>query len=139
MNDNINKMINQFVKETDFYGGASEDQIRNAENILGFTFPNEYREYLENYGSGGICGVDLQGIEGDLGASVVTATERYRKLGLDENIVVIWDLGDFINCMSTNNDPCVYSWYRSYPELVKRYESFTDFLADIFQEAIDNH
>jgi len=140
MNDKIDHMIARFMNNNDFYGGATEEDIRNAENVLGFEFPSEYREYLKRYGSGGICGVDLQGIEGSLGASVVTATERYRKLGIDKNIVVIWDLGDFVSCMNTtNDDPSVYSWYRSYPELVKRYDSFYDFLADVFQEAIDNY
>ena len=140
MNNRIEEMISAYVEEKDFYGETTEEQIVKTEGFLGFKFPKEYREFVKMYGSGGICGVQIAGIEGDLGASVIKATERWRRLGLDKSIVVIEDVGEFIMCMNTsNNDSKVYVWYRIYPKLVERYESFTSFLIDNFQEGIDNY
>ena len=140
MKDTIENMIKIYMKEKDFFGPATIEQITNAENTLGFKFPNEYKEYIQRFGSGGICGVDLEGIEGDLGASVVKATKKYRNLGLDNDHVVIWDMGEYINCMYTiDGDPCVYTWDPSDPTFDKRHESFTEFVVDVFQEAIDNY
>jgi antitoxin YobK len=28
------------------------------------SFPPEYKEFIKKYGSGGICGVDIPGVEG---------------------------------------------------------------------------
>ncbi len=114
MNEKIIKMIEEYGEERDFFGGASEEDIRNAEEILGLKFPQSYRAFLKEYGSGGICGVEILGIEGNLGASVVKATERWRKLGLDKKLIVIEDSGEFVRCMYSAdvNDERVYSWIR---------------------------
>ena len=139
MNKIITKMIEEYIEDKDFLGNVSEEKIKKAENTLGVKFPKEYREFVQSYGSGGICGVDLLGIEGDLGASVVNTTERYRTLGLEKNIIVIQDLDEYIMCMNTSDDNgIIYSWNRTEKKLNKRYESFTEFLMDAFQEGIDN-
>jgi len=140
MHSTIERMVQDYMEDKDFFGTVTEEQIEKAENILGFKFPHEYRKFIQRYGSGGICGVQIAGVEGDLGASVIKATERWRRLGLDENVVVIEDVGEFIMCMKTiDSDSKVYAWYRTYPNLVERYESFTEFLIDDFQEGIDNY
>ena len=140
MDENINDMIDNYMKERDFFGSTTEDQISGAEKFLGFRFPDEYREYISKYGSGGICGVEIVGVEGGLGASVIKATERWRKLGLNKSFVVIRDSGEFIMCMeAVENDPCVYSWDRSDPTYKREYDDFTAFLIDAFREAIDNY
>ena len=137
--EKFEKMIQSYTEENDFFGAIAEEQISKTEDILSLKFPIEYREFIKEYGSGGICGVDLVGIEGDLGASVIKATERYRKLGLDSKYVVIQDLGEYIMCMNTvDNDAFVYSWDRSDPVIKKEYNSFAEFLIDVFQERIDN-
>jgi len=138
MNSILENMIETYKEEKDFYGSVTEEQLLKVECDLGSKLPSEYREFIELYGSGGICGVDLVGIEGDLGASVISATERYRKLGLSNDYVVIQDSGEYIMCMNLIGDTCVYSWDRSDPTFSKEYESFTEYLIDVFQEGIDN-
>ncbi len=133
-------MIEEYGQEKDFFGGVSEKDIRDAEEMLGLKFPQSYRGFLKDYGSGGICGVEILGVEGKLGASVVKATERWRKLGLDMKLIVIEDSGEFVRCMYSAdvNDERVFSWIRGGKELSVRYDTFDDYILDMFQEGIDN-
>jgi len=139
MDDRIIKMIENFG-EDDFFGEVPEEYIYKAEKKLGVKFPPSYREFIKKYGSGGICGVELEGVQGNLGASVVDATERWRKLGLDTNLIVLEDSGEFARCMycADINDERVFSWVRGRTDLHPRYNTFKDYVIDIFQEEIDN-
>lgn len=132
-------MIEEYREEKDFFGEVSEEYIREAEESLNLQIPKGYREFVKNYGSGGICGVELLGVEGNLGASVVKATERYRKLGLSNEMIVIYDGGEFFMCMHGNtDDERVFCGDRSGEEPLVHYNSFDEYLLDVFQEGIDN-
>lgn len=133
-------MIEEYGEVRDFFGGNSEEDIHNAEEKLGLNFPRSYREFLKEYGSGGICGVEILGVQGNLGASVVKATERWRSIGLDRGLIVIEDSGEFVRCMYSAdfNDNKVFSWTRGGGELSVRYDTFDDYIIDMFQEGIDN-
>ncbi|TDW09196.1 SUKH superfamily protein [Breznakia blatticola] len=140
MNEKIKKMINEYSNVGDFYGPIEEKRIREVEDELNVKFPKQYKDYLSTYGSGGICGIDIEGIEGDLGSSLVQATIKYRKLGLNENAIVIYDLGEFIMCLESNfEDSKVFSWEPGEKKMNERYSSFDDFIEDYFQEGIDNY
>ena len=139
MNAKLVTMIESYQEEKDFFGQVSENDILAAEKSLDLRFPGEYREFIREYGSGGICGVDIEGIQGDKGASVVGATERYRRLGLNQAVVVLQDMGESVMCMDTSDDDeKVYSWDRVRKQLQPRYPSFHEYLLDYFQEGIDN-
>ncbi len=43
-------------------------------------------------------------------ASVVDDTERYRKLGLPENYLVIENVDEFVYCINTKGDYYVIRW-----------------------------
>jgi len=136
--ETLNKMIEKYQEEKDFWGAVSEAEIVATENTLGLKFPSQYRKYIGKFGSGGILGVEITGVEGNKGASVIKATERYRKFGLDKSIVVIMDAGEFYMCMKTSqNDERVYSGDRS-GQIIDCYNSFYEFVIDYFKEAIDN-
>ena len=96
MNNKIIDMIKRYGEENDFYGKISEDDIKLVEKSLGIIFPESYKWFILNYGSGGICGVEILGIENKEDSSVIHVTERYRKLGLENVCIVIEDLGEFI-------------------------------------------
>ncbi|MFJ8063956.1 SMI1/KNR4 family protein [Psychrobacillus sp. NPDC096426] len=140
MDKKILKMIEDYSEEKDFFGATSEKHICNAEENLGLKFPQSYRDFVKNYGSGGICGVEIEGVQGELGASVVKSTKRWRQLGLDINLIVIEDSGEFVRCMYSAdvNDERVFSWIRGGKELSPRYNTFDDYVIDMFQEGIDN-
>jgi antitoxin YobK len=139
MNKKIIDMIEEYREEKDFFGEVSEECIRDAETSLNLQFPKGYCEYVKNFGSGGICGVEILGVEGNLGASVVKTTERYRKLGLNNDMVVIYDGGEFFMCMlGITDDERVFCGDRSGKEPLMHYNSFEEYLLDVFQEGIDN-
>lgn len=114
MDERIIKMIENYGEEDDFFGEVSEEYINKAEEKLRVKFPRSYRDFIKKYGLGGICGVELEGVQGNLGASVVDATERWRKLGLGMNLIVLEDSGEFARCMycADINDDRVFSWER---------------------------
>lgn len=138
--EKIIKMIELYGEDDDFFGEVSEEYIKNAEEKLGVKFPNSYRDFIKKFGSGGICGVELEGVQGKLGASVVDVTERWRRLGLDKNLIVIEDSGEFARCMycADINDNRIFSWERGGIVLHPRYNTFNDYVVDVFQEGIDN-
>lgn len=138
MNNKILQMINEYEEDKDFSGEASEEAIKKAENRLEVTFPAEYREYVKKYGSGGICGVEILGVEGEDFASVVEDTERFREEGLPKKYIVIKDVDEFVYCLNTVDGHNVISWDDITKQEVESYTTFNEFLQDNFQEAIDN-
>lgn len=108
--------INENMELDDFTGGIDEKQINTIQNKLGVVFPKSYQWFLINYGSGGMFGVDILGVAKSNIASVVIETERFRDLGLDKNLVVIEDSGEYAYCLYTdkmeNNECPVIVWDR---------------------------
>lgn len=82
INTTITKWINKYREAGDFSGEVFDQVIRNTEQILEVNFPLEYKLFIKKYGSGGICGVEVLGIEDENYSSVVESTKRYRNLGL---------------------------------------------------------
>lgn len=108
----IQKAINKYLLSEDkrlenyFLGGVSSEKISMAEEHLGVIFPDSYKFFLENYGSGGIGGMLFWGIESGKKQieenTVIVITEEYRKKGLPNNLVVFEENGDYISCMETD-------------------------------------
>ncbi|WP_433958090.1 SMI1/KNR4 family protein [Cytobacillus horneckiae] len=138
MNIKLLEMINEFIEEGDFSGEASIENITKAEQTLNISFPTEYKQFVKKYGSGGICGVDVHGVEGSEYASVVESTERFRKLDLPNKYIVIENVDEYIYCLNTADKNNVIRWDDTSQKEIIRYESFDDYLQDSFQEAIDN-
>ncbi|MFC0186698.1 SMI1/KNR4 family protein [Fictibacillus aquaticus] len=138
MNSTIVNMINEYFEEGDFSGAISDEDIEKAERALAVHFPLEYKAFLKSYGSGGICGVEILGVEGSEYASVVEGTERYRKLGLPNKYIVIENVDEFVYCLNTVEGYQVVRWDDTSKKEVIRYSSFDEYLQDSFQEAIDN-
>ena len=138
MNNNLVEMIYEYIEEGDFIGEVSDGEIKKVEKTSEVSFPTEYKEFIKKYGSGGICGVDILGIEGADCASVVESTERYRKLGLPNKYIVIENVDEFVYCLNTVEESNVVRWDDISKREVTRYTTFDEYLQDSFQEAIDN-
>ncbi|MED3892777.1 SMI1/KNR4 family protein [Peribacillus frigoritolerans] len=138
MNNELLELINQYMEKGDFIGEVSDDYIARTEKKLEVNFPPEYKEFVKKFGSGGICGVDVLGVEGADYASVVESTKRYRKLGLPKKYVVIENVDEFVYCLSTIDEHNVVRWDDINKKELNRYTTFNEFLQDSFQEAIDN-
>ncbi len=138
MNNKLLEMINEYIEEGDFIGEVSDDDIKKVEKTLEVRFPTEYKEFVKKYGSGGICGVDILGVEGADYASVVESTDCYRKLGLPNKYIVIENVDEFVYCLNTVEEYNVVRWDDMSKREVIRYTTFDEYLQDSFQEAIDN-
>lgn len=138
MENKIQEMIKLYEENKDFFGRVDDKRIERIENELSVTFPPRYKNFIRLYGSGGICGVNILGIEGNKGASVLKATERYRQLGLRRDLIVIEDLGEFVMCSEIGDKENILYWDRVQRQEMFRYENFDDYLIDTFREAIDN-
>ena len=70
--EEIENKINGYLEETGeelsvFFeiNGAAEEKIKSVEKLLEVTLPESFRWFLRKYGSGGIEGIELFGIESD--------------------------------------------------------------------------
>ncbi|CDQ37979.1 MULTISPECIES: SMI1/KNR4 family protein [Virgibacillus] len=138
MNNKLLEMIKEYREKGDFIGEISEQYIKKAQMRLEVKFPLEYKEFVKELGSGGICGVDVLGVEGEEYASVVESTERNRKSGLPKNYLVIEEVDEFVYCLNTVDKYNVVRWDDVSKLEIERYSTFDDYLEDSFQEAIDN-
>ncbi|MFJ6413361.1 SMI1/KNR4 family protein [Terribacillus saccharophilus] len=108
--------INEHKESDDFTGGVDENQISHIQNELGVDLPESYKWFLTTYGSGGIFGIDILGVAKSNRATVTVNTKRYRDLGLNKDLVVIENAGEYVYCLNTsrmeNNECPVIAWNR---------------------------
>src|SRR5699024_504702 len=97
-------------------GGIDDGQIMIVENELEVILPESYKWFLRTYGSGGIFGVDILGVGQSNKARVVEYTKDYRKLGLNNDLVIIENADEFVYCLYTSkmesNECPVIAWSR---------------------------
>lgn len=94
--------INKHKEPDDFTGGVDERHINTVQNELGVELPESYKWFLTTYGSGGIFGVDILGVGKSNRPRVVVQTKSYRDIGMDNNLVVIEDAGEYAYCLHTS-------------------------------------
>ncbi len=72
----MNSIIEELKRKSDFFceKGASEEEIKHAEGVLGLSFADEYKEYLQQYGSVSCGGHELTGVSADECLDVVRVT-----------------------------------------------------------------
>ncbi len=91
----------------DFVGPIPFEEVWVAENLLGVTFPDSYREFLQRYGAGSFAGLPVYGlgVPDDTLPSVVFATNALRESDdfFPGDLVVIQDSGQGdLLCLATS-------------------------------------
>ncbi|WP_099363571.1 SMI1/KNR4 family protein [Fredinandcohnia onubensis] len=108
--------INEHMESDDFTGGVDDSQINFVQEELGVELPESYKWFLTMYGSGGLFGVDILGVAKSNRVPVVINTNRYRDLGLEKDLVVIENAGEYVYCLNTSkmekNECPVIAWNR---------------------------
>ncbi|MFJ7747637.1 SMI1/KNR4 family protein [Peribacillus sp. NPDC097295] len=131
--------INENKESDDFTGGVDESQIISIQNVLGVELPESYKWFLTTYGSGGLYGVNILGVANSNRATVVVNTKRYRDLGMDKDLVVIEDAGEYAYCLyiseMENNECPVIAWNR--PGGLDDYYTAKDFYEFFSQRLLD--
>ncbi|SFT02315.1 SMI1/KNR4 family protein [Marininema halotolerans] len=109
--------------------------------MLEVNFPDSYKWYIQNYGHGGVEGVEILGIA-HIAMPVVEETVHYRQHGLPPQYVVVEDCGEYVYCLDTSrmeNGECpIINWAIWEPIAIDKFDDFYSFLVDRFQEEIDN-
>jgi hypothetical protein len=55
------KLMDEHLSDGHVSGNKSEQVVSDAERLLGVKFPKSYREFLKQYGCGGIAGFAVLG------------------------------------------------------------------------------
>nr|DAO90342.1 MAG TPA: SMI1-KNR4 cell-wall [Caudoviricetes sp.] len=120
-------MVNS-IKGVRYIGGCSEGDIQRAEKLLRLKFPNEYREYMLEFGSITFKGVELTGLNITGHLNVVDATLQERKFNPDfpKNIFIIENLG--IDSIFIVGDEKGSIYKLQYDKMIKISSSFTEYL-----------
>ena len=120
-------MVNS-IKGVRYIGGCSEGDIQRAEKLLRLKFPNEYREYMLEFGSITFKGVELTGLNITGHLNVIDATLQERKFNPDfpKNIFIIENLGIDSIFMVGDEKGSIYKL--QYDKMIKISSSFTEYL-----------
>ncbi|MCR5783886.1 MAG: SMI1/KNR4 family protein [Clostridia bacterium] len=90
MNDTLKQQIKLHEKPNDFTHAIFDESLLNdTQNALGVKLPEQYIEFLINFGHDGIGGVETIGIGKNSQPIFVYETLDYRKYGLPDNLVII--------------------------------------------------
>lgn len=93
----MNKTIEVFskIKGLKLLGGCSEEELQAAEKKLNLVFPEEYKNYLMEYGTVRFNGVELCGLNVAGYLNVVDATEQEKSVNnlFPNKMFVVEDLG----------------------------------------------
>ena len=115
-------------------GGVKEEIIHNLEKELGFKFREEIREYLSKYGIIMGYGVEMLGCGKNGESSLIRDTQRFRKVGLEEEYIVIRNVDEWIYCFN-NNDGKISSWDRIERNHLIKTNSFEQYILNELVEA----
>ena len=133
MKDNEKVFQDAFLLER-----PSNEEIKKAEQVLGFEIPESYLWFLNQYGHGGFffefLGCSLTG-----NLLFVKETLKQREYGLPTNLLVIENCDEYVVCINTDNGNIVsWSHYDDDGMLVKQ-TCFEDYFIDCLNNAIDNY
>ncbi len=138
----IEKFINENSDEAFFTGGIDHIKISDIEKQLCIKFQESYKWFLSKYGFGGIFGVEILGCGKAGVASVIRETERYRKLGLPLDYVVISNSDEWVYCLDLKDgdkyDCKIISWDRIIGVRKIEAESFYEFILQEFKYGKDS-
>ena len=114
----------------------TDEKINDLEESLGLEFRKEIREYLHQYGIIIGYGVEILGCGKNGESSLVKETERFRKLGLSDEYIVIRNSDEWIYCFN-NNDGIISRWDRTEKTHLIKSNNFERYILDEMVDAKD--
>lgn len=137
MNDVIKNLINQYEQKGDFnYATVTDDMIAIAKEKLGVKLPEQYIDFLKEYGHGGIAGIEVMGVGLTGRMLFVDTTLEYREDDLPDKLVVVENVDEYLTCIDCDTEKIV-SWdFSGY--IKEEYSSFDEYLVDQMNGAIEN-
>lgn len=116
----------------------SDEDIKKAEQELGFEIPESYIWFLKQYGHGGFF-FEFLGYGRNGNALFVRETLKERKNGLPTNLLVIENCDEYVVCINTDNGNIVSWSHYDNDGIIMKQVSFEDYFIDCLNNAIDNY
>ena len=137
MNNEIKDLISKYEVKGDFnYANVTDEMLCSAEKELGVNLPDQFKEYVKTFGYGGIGGIGILGVGLDGSIVFKDTTQDYRKEGLPDNLVVIENVDEWLECIDCNTGKIV-SWDTS-GYLKEDFDCFDEYLLSQMNDAIEN-
>ncbi|MDO4634047.1 MAG: SMI1/KNR4 family protein [Eubacteriales bacterium] len=137
MTKKILETIKKYEKKGDFnYAESTDAVLTEAQKRLGIMLPEQFIDYVKMFGSGGIGGISILGIGLDGSIMFEEETRDYRQYGLPENLVVIENIDEWLNCIDCTTGKIV-SWDQS-GFVKEESDCFDDYLMQQMHDVIDN-
>lgn len=136
MNKKLVQFIQRYETRGDFtHADIEEEKIKEGERELGLKLPEEYKEFLRQYGQGGIGGAEIIGVGKNKKLLFVDETLKYRSYGISSKLVVVENCDEWIYCIDCD-DATVVEWYDGEETLV--FKDFETYLFERFKDAAEN-
>ncbi|CAM3218561.1 SMI1/KNR4 family protein [Vagococcus fessus] len=121
------------IEDIFYVGGCSDSQLKEAQELLGCTFPDDYIRYVEEFGCISFDAVEWTGLNIEGRLNVVTATETERELdpNFPEKYFVLENLGIDGKMILLNEEGYVYLFQQGTTKLVA--DSLLDYLSLIIE------
>lgn len=116
----------------------SDEDIKKAEQELGFKIPESYIWFLKQYGHGGFF-FEFLGYGRTGNALFVKETLTEREKGLPDNLLVIENYDEYVKCINVDNGNIVSWSHYDNDGVIMRYNSFEEYFMDCLNNAIDNY
>ncbi|MCS1351406.1 SMI1/KNR4 family protein [Mechercharimyces sp. CAU 1602] len=136
------RLISRAKGDCDFGGEVGGKWILFIEKQLDVSLSEGYKWYVRKFGSGGIGGIDILGIDPYYEVSTcVRETERVRKSGLPKHYVVIQSLDESRVCLDTSkmkNGECPVVFWDGIEGSHDGFDDFLDFLIVSFESILED-
>ena len=128
----MSALSEEFERKSDFCceKGATEEEIKKAQETLGQVFADDYKEYLRLYGSASCGGHELTGISAEESLNVVQVTidNRRRNPSIKTPLYVVEETHiDGIVIWQASTGEVYQTEYKNVPQ--KTYASLIEYVA----------
>jgi len=138
MGNELYALIRKHESKGDFtHAVVTEKMLNEAEKNLGVILPKEYRDFLKEFGHGGIGGIEVLGVGKNSALIFEKETLKYRTYGLFHQLVVIENCDEWLYCIDALNGKVVM-WSKGDVEYSEAFENFEVYLYDRVNDILEN-
>lgn len=131
-------LIKKYEKYGDFtHYLVTNEMLNNVEKRLQTKIPLKYREFLKEFGHGGIGGIEILGVGKNGTILFEDKTIQYRAYGLPQELIVIENCDEWVYCINSHNGK-IAIWDRSAMGYSDAYEDFYSYLSDRVNDVLEN-
>lgn len=120
------------------YANVTEEMLNESEKRMNTKIPEEYRDFLKEFGHGGIGVIEIFGV-GKNGVLIFEEeTLKYRTYGLPNELIVIENCDEWVYCINSHNGRVVM-WSRgNIGDYTEAFDSFETYLYDRVNDMLEN-